>query len=621
MTLLWMVYALMIGGIACFASAAAEHLLWIWRGPRRIAWLAALVVGVAAPFLIPAWRDVPHRPQLVTSTTAPQVQSRTPIAASAVETNAGTMQPERAWFTTASGARRWRELMDVALPTIWFAASALLLLFALISYARLERQSAAWREMEIEGTRVVVSENCGPGVFGIWRPRIVVPRWALSIDTRARALMLHHEREHLRAHDAQCLLVATAIALLFPWNAALWLVVRRLRLAVELDCDDRVLRERGDPRTYGSLLLAVCARRAREMPFALALAERSSMLERRIRAMTTVVPRRPLLRSIPLLVAVTVLSVAAARMPSPQAPALPRLSARQLPRLTTAESLPRISANWENAPVEGVIQAFAAFSHHRITTAPGVGGLVTATVDNESWPEALASIMARLGLRVQFEADSSIHISPVAEAQPRSPRSSGSRDAASLVTVHGAPCESLPTNVFPDTAVRSEVPLDTLRALGRRLYPSAYSAGLRDSGVTIALLFDSRCQLQDHVMGQRSTDSLTVDAALTLLMPSIRPHRFRSGGIMELGDGRPRSPWLVWAVRGTGVGRSISDMENRGLHSEGLQADSKQSANALQREAKFDCARLSADTGLTTARRDSLTGWCRRQPHYSIRIF
>ena len=56
---------------------------------------------------------------------------------------------------------------------------------------------------------------------------------------------------------------AWAVAL-FPWNPALWLIVKRLRLAIEIDCDARVLAgRRSDVRDYGMLLLTVGSRPGR----------------------------------------------------------------------------------------------------------------------------------------------------------------------------------------------------------------------------------------------------------------------------------------------------------------------------------------------------------------------
>ena len=144
---------------------------------------------------------------------------------------------------------------------------------------------------------MLVSPAVGPAVVGALAPRVVIPQWALSLDAPARALMLRHEREHIRARDPLLLLGGALATTFAPWNAALWLIVRRLRLAIEIDCDQRVLRASAQRREYGELLLTVGARQSAPLPFATSLAERRPFLERRIRAMTTTSPRYPRLVS------------------------------------------------------------------------------------------------------------------------------------------------------------------------------------------------------------------------------------------------------------------------------------------------------------------------------------
>src|SRR5207302_1896332 len=72
---------------------------------------------------------------------------------------------------------------------------------------------------------------------------------------------------------------------------ALWWQVRRLRLAVEMDCDARVLARGGDTPEYAELLLRVGQRRARLPLGAPALGEPISFLGRRVRRMATALPR------------------------------------------------------------------------------------------------------------------------------------------------------------------------------------------------------------------------------------------------------------------------------------------------------------------------------------------
>jgi hypothetical protein len=58
-----------------------------------------------------------------------------------------------------------------------------------------------------------------------------------------------------------------------------------LRLAIELDCDARVLHRGVQPRPYGSLLIDIAGQSAGHRIGALALADRTSHLERRLLAM------------------------------------------------------------------------------------------------------------------------------------------------------------------------------------------------------------------------------------------------------------------------------------------------------------------------------------------------
>ncbi len=87
--------------------------------------------------------------------------------------------------------------------------------------------------------------------------RIVVPIWALELRPSALALLLEHEHEHIRARDHWLLAGGLGLLLLFPINPFLWWQFSRLKLAIEMDCDARVLSGRQDVRSYAALLLDV----------------------------------------------------------------------------------------------------------------------------------------------------------------------------------------------------------------------------------------------------------------------------------------------------------------------------------------------------------------------------
>jgi hypothetical protein len=129
---------------------------------------------------------------------------------------------------------------------------------------------------------------------GVAEPVIVLPTWALAMEESQLALILRHEEEHRQAGDGQLVWAAQLALAVMPWNVALWWQMARLRAAVELDCDARVLRG-VDVRTYGSLLLDVLRPRTRgsiRLLGAIPFAEHARLLERRL-----VVMARPIRRA------------------------------------------------------------------------------------------------------------------------------------------------------------------------------------------------------------------------------------------------------------------------------------------------------------------------------------
>jgi beta-lactamase regulating signal transducer with metallopeptidase domain len=143
--------------------------------------------------------------------------------------------------------------------------SAVMILWGLTSAWRVSRviglSRANLREASasdvVDGVAVVVTDLLGPSTVGFWRSRVLLPRWVLALPEAQRRYVLRHEEEHRQAHDGQLLFVASLTILLMPWNLALWWQLRRLCLAVEVDCDNRVVAGLGDAPAYGELLFKV----------------------------------------------------------------------------------------------------------------------------------------------------------------------------------------------------------------------------------------------------------------------------------------------------------------------------------------------------------------------------
>lgn len=167
----------------------------------------------------------------------------------------------------------------------WLLLSALVGWRLAGMFLRLRRERGEWRAAHVGGVPVLVTRDVGPAVFGLGRATILLPEWSLSLDRDLRSVMLLHEAEHVRARDPLLLAAGLVLVVAMPWNPAVWWQLRRMRMAIEMDCDARVLRGGGDARRYGALLLEVGRRRLPAYPV-LALTEPVSFLERRIRQFT-----------------------------------------------------------------------------------------------------------------------------------------------------------------------------------------------------------------------------------------------------------------------------------------------------------------------------------------------
>ena len=187
------------------------------------------------------------------------------------------------WFLRA-------EAMNIWIQRIWLTATILLMVWGIAHIARVSlllrsaRRQAKEDPAIIDGVPVVVTDSLGPATAGLFRSRVVLPRWVLALPGVQRQYIVKHEAEHRRAHDAHLLFFLSLALLLVPWNVSLWWLLRRLRLAVEMDCDNRVVSALGDRHAYGELLFKVAeasSRGPRLQPAFLG----GGLLEQRLRAL------------------------------------------------------------------------------------------------------------------------------------------------------------------------------------------------------------------------------------------------------------------------------------------------------------------------------------------------
>jgi hypothetical protein len=168
---------------------------------------------------------------------------------------------------------------------LWRAASAAMLVALLVSGMVLFSRKRRWRVATVAGAQVYVTEGVGPAVAGLLRPRIVVPEWVTLAQPRLQSAVIAHEQSHLDARDPQLFTLALALLVFMPWNLPLWWQLRRLRYAIEVDCDARVLKGGIDPTHYSEALICVGERQSAYIGAVAAMSESKSFLEERIRIM------------------------------------------------------------------------------------------------------------------------------------------------------------------------------------------------------------------------------------------------------------------------------------------------------------------------------------------------
>jgi bla regulator protein blaR1 len=213
-------------------------------------------------------------------------------------------------------------LFDVPALLLWSVCMSAVLIRVFMARRSLVLARRSWSEAELSGTLVLVSADVGPGVITLGSARIVVPSWTLQLDTSVQALLIAHEREHIRARDHWLIASGLVLLVCFPIVPLLWWQYSRLKLAIEMDCDARVLSGRQDVRSYAALLLDV-GQRCRSGRLALAaFAAPPHSIERRIRMLLDRKPGPSRVIALSCVAGAVAIAAIACQTPEPNAPDL-----------------------------------------------------------------------------------------------------------------------------------------------------------------------------------------------------------------------------------------------------------------------------------------------------------
>lgn len=273
--LAWMIYAVLVGIPLSVAALVAEQAAKQRRMPTRWPWMIAIVASLLLPIAIATVSiRLPEflKPAASTAPLALRDATSIPLASTVIDWG-------RAKSYTSSTQ------INTALRNIWLASSLALTLFMGVSTALFYRRKRSWSRGYLCGVPVLVSDSVGPAVVGMIRSNIVVPAWLLQESHGQQRYVIAHEQSHLKARDPLLVAIALLLLVAMPWRPFLWWQFQRLRCAIEVDCDARVLRDGGDVGEYCETLIQVGQNQSGYVGAVAAMSESRSFLERRIEIM------------------------------------------------------------------------------------------------------------------------------------------------------------------------------------------------------------------------------------------------------------------------------------------------------------------------------------------------
>jgi hypothetical protein len=274
-----MLYVIVVSLLLSVAAFVAERGARISRKSSRWIWACTIIASLLIPSVIASVTI--QLPSLSTPTATPASAQR---SIQLREMTSNYLSPAMWVAPYASKSIAWKN-SDQSVKRAWWVMSGVMLIALALSGIHLFWRKRRWAMTSIMGTRVYVAPDVGPAVVGLMRSRIVIPSWLTESPPSRQAAVLAHELSHLKAGDQQLLTVALCLLVFMPWNLPLWWQLRRLRYAIEVDCDRRVVDGGHDVRDYGETLIEIGQRQSVFIGAVAAMSESKSFLQERIEIM------------------------------------------------------------------------------------------------------------------------------------------------------------------------------------------------------------------------------------------------------------------------------------------------------------------------------------------------
>ena len=302
-------YVLVVSVVLSLAALIAEHAATQRRTTKRWIWLIAIVASLLLPLIVS--NVTVQIPNLIK-----QGSTEKPIVLrDATSVHLPMAMLDRGMEDAGTTPHR----LETVFHWIWLATSMCVLAGLVLSGALLYGRKRLWSQGTLCGTPVLVAPDVGPAVVGLLRPCIVIPTWLLRESSTRQQFVLRHEQSHLDAGDPHLLSIALCLLVAMPWNLPLWWQFHRLRRAIEVDCDARVLRSGSAITGYCDTLIQVGQSQSRSIGAVAAMSESGSFLEQRIKIMLLKPGKRARLSALAMIGASVCMAAFAAQVTPPNA--------------------------------------------------------------------------------------------------------------------------------------------------------------------------------------------------------------------------------------------------------------------------------------------------------------
>ncbi len=291
----------------------------------------------------------------------------------------------------------------------------------LIRWRRIRAAVHASSPVELDiPIRVVSSQaRLEPGVFGVFRPVLVLPEGiAEKLSPEQLAAVIEHELCHVRRRDNLTAAVHMLVEALFWFHPLVWWIEKSMVEERERACDEDVMRLGGSSRVYAQAILKVCELYV-ESPVACVAGVSGASLKRRIEGIMSNriareldAGRKLLVAGVGIIAIAAPLAVGVMNAPPLEAQnaggAAPGVSATKPPQtVAQATAPPRTAARPQAA--RSYLPALGTVTAVMVTVRPRIDGQLMSVDFKEGSPVEKGQLLATIDSRA-FEG-------PVAEAQ------------------------------------------------------------------------------------------------------------------------------------------------------------------------------------------------------------